>query len=95
MHPHVTPEQTPQHSPQRDAPLIENPLGLSKGISRAEPFDMWAAQNGIAQSEQVKTHSVLLIENICQKASFVSFAPRPGMRSLCLYALVQGNAESC
>ena len=94
MHPHVTPEQTPQHSPQRDAPLIENPLGLSKGISRAEPFDMWAAQNGIAQSEQVKTHSVLL-ENICQKASFVSFAPRPGMRSLRLYALVQGNAESC
>ena len=71
MHPHVTPEQTPQHSPQRDAPLIEIPLGLSKGISRAEPFDMWAAQNGTAQPpEQVKTHPVLLTEKSSQKASF-------------------------
>ena len=58
MHPHVTPEQTPQHSPEREAPLIEIPLGLSKGISRAEPFDMWAAQNGSAgPSEQVSTHT--------------------------------------
>lgn len=55
MHPHVTPEQTPQHSPQRSTELPEIPVGSSNGISRAQPFDMWAAQNGTAEpSEQVR-----------------------------------------
>lgn len=55
LHPHVTPEQTPRPSPERDAQALEIALGPSKGISRAQPFDMWAAQNGSAEpSEQVR-----------------------------------------
>ncbi len=55
MRPHVTPEQTQQHSPQTSAQALEMPLGPSKGDSRARPFDMWAAQNASAEpSEQVR-----------------------------------------
>ena len=54
LRPHVRPEQTPLPSPERDAQPLGISLGPSKGISRAQPFDMWAAQNGSAEpSEQV------------------------------------------
>ena len=55
MRPHVIPEQTQQHSPQTSAQALEMPLGPSKGDSRAQPFEMWAAQKASAEaSEQVR-----------------------------------------
>ena len=76
MHPHVTPEQTPQPSPQRDAQPLEAPLEPSKGASQAQPFDMWAAQNGSAQASEkarpfalTPTHWVMSARRLCVSPS--------------------------
>ena len=54
-HPHVTPRQSPQNSPQTSALGVEPPSGFSPSFGRAEPFDMFAGQKLTAeQSQQVR-----------------------------------------
>jgi hypothetical protein len=51
-HPHVTPQQSPQNSPQTGALGVEPQLGLSPSVVRAEPFDMFAGQKLTAEQLQ-------------------------------------------
>ena len=52
MHLHVTPQQSPQDSPERSAQPLDAPLGLSNTGSRTQPFDMFAAQRPSAEQPQ-------------------------------------------
>ena len=83
MHPQVTLEQTPQPSPERDAQPLETPLVPSKGTSRAQPFDMWAAQNGSPEaSEQVSTSASTQHIGPCLPGG-CAFQPLPYGRWFC------------
>ena len=52
MHLHVTPQQSPQDSPERSTQPLDAPFGLSNTGSRTQPFDMFAAQRPSAEQPQ-------------------------------------------
>ena len=52
MHLHITPQQSPQDSPERSAQSPDAPLELSNTGGRTQPFDMFAAQRPSAEQPQ-------------------------------------------